>query len=314
MREGHKEFVGFLSRWCLLATASLSVLAVGWSLVGAASSVLDAVGRKVVLSDGIWWPWRRPYVTGYILPLRRRGRYARFLAVSSPGERLIVCGGRRSTSPPVGGDLERLRVELSQPGPPEVIRHLRIKGNPYGRYAFASDEAICKLIGPGRRVVAIDARFVLASPDERQGAFRECIKLLTRHAEVAFFWPGEVGEYQASRRRIRQLYPTTPVVFAAGAKPSALDGLRHIAWTIYGRRRIKPVVVTGEGELARAAAEAGFPVHCISRGQAKPAGPGEPTYYDTVTQFRSALYEPWQPRRRHPGSSRPSGASSREAR
>lgn len=274
MSETLKEVIGFLSRWLLLA-----VVAGGGALfVWSAAMVGSGAGAEadVVLSDAIWRPWRSVYASGYLLPYRR-GTSGLFIT-TAPGRRprVVLARGYRFAAGlpklPAGRNHIARRVPSSG-----EIHSIRVKGLPYGSYAFRSAEAICAVVPPGESVFAVDVRLIVEPPSGSEEALAAVLRGMNSRGQVAMFYAGQpqteadelAQQYRLLRRRIRADYPKVPVVFTIESRYHVLNSLRHMAWTLSRGGGGKPIVITASPNLADAAAREGFDTHLIA---SQPAG------------------------------------------
>jgi hypothetical protein len=280
MLETVKELVGFLARWCLLALAAACVPVVGWAAMGAGSAAVRSGDLQVVLSDEIWrqsGSSQGMYVTGYFLGSASTQSTG---PVSAGSQLFCVVPGFNPTR--VEGDGRRFRAAVPyRPDSPATSQpcQVRLKGTPYGWAAFIHAEAICKVIPPGRSVLAVDARLVPAGLPGQDQLSQEQISQLESRGELVVFFPQAEDEslqrqaerYLRFREGFRRRWPQIPVVFSPSEKsPRQKDDvldpiavLRHVAETLRPPAGSRPTVVTADRRLAGAAAARGFPTHLI---------------------------------------------------
>jgi len=281
MQGAWKEAIGFLSRWCLLALACISVLVVGSAAVRAASGAAEMRDVRMVLSDAIWQRWKTPTVVGYLVSSQEVSAKEQFISYLPGQEPNLTIG------------LEE-RVFADVPSWGEGLHEVVVEGNPYGDFAFQKCRAICKLISDAETVFAIDARLADRRLAEDSAGFTDVLGTIEQLGEVILFASGTPAEYERLRARLQQRYPTIPVVFSTRRNPDAMHSLQAIRWTLNRGRGPRPQVITEDEDLARTAASQGFTTRLITPSAAGPAARGRLTRYASFALLGRALKEETQ--------------------
>lgn len=275
MHEFFKELIGFFSRWCLLGLAVGSGLLVAWVALSGASAV--AAGVPIwVLSDEIYEPSKSVYVVAYLQPDSGVSSSGQFLHITSAGKVVLV----------YSSDF-RFPIKLSKHT--EGLHDVRIKGTPYGRFAFVQGRGICKVISPRRKVFALDARLVATFPSEQSRHLRSSLSELQARGEVVFCHSHRAEQFAELRDNLRQQYPNILQVFSTDRQSGITHTLRHLARTLHRSKREGIEVITGDPELAYAAAGEHFTTHLISSKLQDAPELRNPLRHETLVEFMKWL-------------------------
>ena len=310
MHDTLKEIIGFISRWCLLALAGITVVIVGWAALTAASMTAVSAKAAVILSDEVWrQPRRGAHATGYLISSGAILLRSQFLSCSPGSAPSIVSGSGERIYP----------IAVDRPDGPWNVS---IQGIPYGSFAFQRDRAICKVISSQRRVLAVDAELVENPPDSCSEELESFLAELQSRGQVVLADTGSPEHYRDLRNDLRYRYRQVPQVFAMPCTQDIMpagrsDGVKdfngyvldHMARTLRcAARKPRPqiaarrdwmlaAVITANSELASATAPR-FHTHLITgkrQGELKPTndsactqGPirlGNPVCHASLTEL-----------------------------
>jgi len=272
MNETLKETIGFLSRWTLLLASVGGMVLVFWAGLYGGSKATVGTQASIVFSDEIWTPWRLMRNRGYLFPSDWTFIATQFIvAADQPKPWLVQTRSGYIFATVQDPKSERFH-SAEDISPAGTIFPVRLKGLPYGEYAFRSGEAICLAVRPRRRVFAIDTRLCTELANRDRDRFDRCIRHLNKLGHVAMLYVGQSGmgakeagmEYLRVRSQIRKRYPLIPVVMSMRGRYEPVESLRHVRWTLRDRTRSALVAITGDVDLARAAVGEDFKTHLIA--------------------------------------------------
>jgi len=272
-----KESVGFLCRWCLLVLAGAAAVLAAW--VGVLGSASAAAGLKsdLVVPDALWGRQKDAHLTGYAVPKPPRGN-SELVMCSSPKSKLII-------APTYGGRIYP-QLRAAEVG----ANRLSIRGVPYSRYAFDKAEAVIQVVPLRRDACLLDAGTVLKAESSDREAFRACLGELQKRHEVAFFHAGQLHEFLAVRRRLRQGYPSVPVIFSLDRRYQP-NTLNQTAWTLKRHKddKPRPMIVTGDSSMAAGIAPGGFTVHLVGPPEGGDEAGGQIRVHRSFAKFKEYL-------------------------
>lgn len=288
MDTHHKEAIGFLARWLLLAFGGVCFAVFAWTAKHALASAVVGNEADVVLSDAVWRPWRRMHATGYLFPPGWAAAHTQFMAVAPGDHSWIAYVNRDRVYATVQDTSDPSVFPVGKLAPSGRMLDVAIKGIPYSGYAFRAAEAKLLILPRGRRLYAVDVRLALGD----QQAARSVVGKLRRTGNIAMFYPGQddldprqiADEYIRLREQVRLRFPDCPLVFTITRKQGKMDCLRQIRMTVRGTGSALPVVITGDASLAEMASRERFPVHLVGRPELIDPS-GGPTCHRTMEDF-----------------------------
>jgi len=295
MDHHHKEAVGFLARWLLLAFGVACFVAFARSAMQALEISVASKGADVVLSDAVWHPWRRMHATGYLFPRGWAVAHTQFMTVMPDDRAWMVYGSRSRVHATVQDPTDPSAFPVEHVGPEGMMLDIAIKGLPHAGYAFRSAEAKLLIVPPGLAVFAVDVGLLRPSAGD-EDALRTVVSKLRSRGKVAFFYTGApdmnereiAAEYLKLRRDVRTRFPDCPLVFTITRQYEKMSCLRKIRWTARDGASGSPIVITGDPELAATAAGRGFPTHLIGPRDGRVAK-GRLSYHGSMADFAGWL-------------------------
>ena len=223
MDEGIRETVGFLCRWCLLALAGVTAMAVCWAALLATAAMTAGLGADVVPSDTVCGQSAEK-------PAALRCYQSPVVSHSNnPHAMGVLPDGALATAYTYRGGFY-LRADRSTAGRYSI----RTKGLPYSALAFHNRRLRLKVLPPGRRVFLVDAELAVAVRPSQRRSLRQCLDHMRRLGDVAFFHAGDRGELLLVRDILGRKHPDTPVLAAyhGNRPPAPLSVPRMAAWDL----------------------------------------------------------------------------------
>ncbi|MHC4982832.1 MAG: hypothetical protein ACYTF6_06650 [Planctomycetota bacterium] len=272
-----KEALGFLCRWCLLALAFVTVVLVALASIMASASAAAGLAAEMIVPDAVWGRKEGVHLTGFATPEVAR-RYPQVAISSSPDSQLLLV--------PTSG--EKISPQLS--GCQVGLNHIRTIGVPYSRHSFNKADAMLHVVPPGREVCLLDAATVLDGRANDPEGLADCLSELLKDADVVFFHEGPLEQFPHVRKRLRESYPRIGIVFFADRQLTPKT-LSRMARTLAARKSEsrKPVVITGDAQLANTAAAKGYPVHLLAAVATKVGRDGNPRVHESFAKFKEYL-------------------------
>ena len=279
------EIVGFLCRWCLLAVAGITVVAVAWFSVMAATEAPRRWDGEMVFGDVLWM--RDTPVNmmslGYALPPLRNDNEPVLLCQGPDGQVSLVwmrALAGRATPLEAGG----AQVHLDRPA--MGVNVVRLVGVPYGHRAFQSVRLNVLVLPSDRPVLLLDAKTLLPLAQNSPEGARGLIDALAGGGEMVWIASGPQGEFVRLRRELRRVAPEAPLVLVDTASQIGRGRLR--VFLRQSNALSAPVaLVTADELLAANGAALRLTTHLIAPAQA--AAPSI-TRHSSLAKFKDYVH------------------------
>ena len=282
------EIVGFLCRWCLLAVAGITVVAVAWSSVMAATEAPTRWDGEIVFGDVLWMHDAPVDMMsfGYALPPPRDDNEPVLLCQGPDGQVWLVRIGALAdevASPEAG--VAQVYLERPVMG----VNVVRLVGVPYGHRAFESIRLNVLVLPSDRPVLLLDAKTILPLAQDSPEGARGLIDALAGRGEPVWITSGPQREFVRQRRELRRLAPEAPLVLVDTASQIDRGWLRRFLRR--SNARSAPVaLVTADELLAADGAALRTTTHLIAPTQAAPAAVRFITRHPSLAKFKDYVH------------------------
>jgi len=259
-----REAIGFLCRWCLLASAGGFVALAAGAGASATAGVHEDVRAALVPHD---WLAAPASATGKV----RAVGFALVppLAPAWVDAALVHVEGMPLTTARTYRD----GCIVRPPRPREGTTPVRLRGLPYGVLAFRRGEFRIVGVPKAQRVFLVDARLAREAAGQADGDTPACLRQMRAAGAVALFHTGPPEAFVACRRRLDAAGVREPLVFLGPPRRAKHVVAQAAFYLRRGPRGRGVEVVTGDPALARHLAAEGYSVHFVGPA-APPVGPG----------------------------------------
>ena len=272
-----REEIGFLCRWGLLAVACGALAVILYAAVAVAVAIPRELEANIVLPDAIWQAGHREraHLRGRLLP-PGLGEHSCCPIVTQAGEAQRFA--------PLAEQMLSPRLGPAGPG----LHRVRLRGSPYDSLASQCRQALVRVVPPERLVFLLDARLAVEARATDAAGLGTCLAQMRRHGAVAFFHPGPLDSFPASRGRLRRIAHDVPALCSVRQPHEPMDVVWHAAWTL-NRKEALLTVVTHDADLAAEARKAGFITWLVSARPAREAGGDAPRRFGGLPKLKEYL-------------------------
>ncbi|MFP3938558.1 MAG: hypothetical protein ACLFVW_09480 [Phycisphaerae bacterium] len=252
MIEEHREIVGFLCRWLLLAMVGAILLGAAWAGALATEAIAVETAARVVMPDGIARQRHNVWLVGYVRPrlpysastalLYQRGRAGDPRSAS-------VRGGKVNWYPAVGdAGLERFEF----------------RGQPHGPLATQRCAVRLLTVSAHETVWLIDADWANRLSQDRGNELAGLLARLDARGAIAMFHTGPLNAFESCRDELRDKGFQYPILLELRDNGGPAYILRRTSRRIRRWEHNRDMfVITDDGEFARSAVEDGFRTHRV---------------------------------------------------